>query len=91
MIFDLDEAIRTGATIGLHSGITKVFWRDYQVLTGDARGVLQNGIFRGGTLEQQGARQALVDLGLIEKRWFGLSHRISDTGREALAKARASA
>lgn len=79
----LDGPIQQGIRQGTASGMCSVFWREYRLLTSRARAVLSNPKCRVSNDEEIGARDALVDMGLVNKGWFG-RYRISDAGRAAI-------
>lgn len=83
-----EESIASGIERGMSYGFTRAFWRRHKALTEAAFEVLEKGILFGGADKHKGARQALIEAGLIEKRWFGLKRTITCEGASALDRER---
>ncbi|WP_144378508.1 hypothetical protein [Mesorhizobium amorphae] len=77
----LDKSIQQGIERGMAEGLCSVFWKDYGVLTSDAQSVLRDPRCRAKTDKQIGARNALIDLGLVARDWLG-RYRATSLGRQ---------
>lgn len=73
----IEDGVRKGVSRGITAGLVLGFAK-LDVLTPEAQAFLRRDSYAAGTPQNQGIREALVELGYLERRWWQIRYRRTD-------------
>jgi len=73
----IEEGVREGVSKGVAAGLVLGFAK-LDVLTPDAQAFLNRDSFAAYTPQEEGIREALIELGYLERRWWQIRYRRTD-------------